>query len=295
MAEFWFVILARLLRRRIRTKYNGICIHCKAIVPAGETVYWEKGSGIWHVNCKSSTRWATETAPVKSVTSSASPAPRSVVAPFWEHHSARRAERVLVVSALLLIAGAAGAEAAYQTIVVPTHDFRTYAITNAISYTSHTESLVVQPAATQTMALKTTDYSVSSGEGYPTCPYGGSYYARICTRLCGCEYDVCVSFDYNCANDYHAVYVVVYAVTYFRTSTLTSTSTAYTQFSTATTYCTTLHQQALATEAFNATRRVNELNPLVWGFATTGALLVITAAILHLRAKRIQRQNYALR
>jgi hypothetical protein len=37
------------------------------------------------------------------------------------------------------------------------------------------------------------------------CPHGGQYYPSICTRLCGCQYNVCVSYDYNCANDYSAI------------------------------------------------------------------------------------------
>jgi len=38
-----------------------------------------------------------------------------------------------------------------------------------------------------------------------SCPYGGTYYSSIYTRLCGLQQNVCVSFDYNCANDYTAV------------------------------------------------------------------------------------------
>jgi hypothetical protein len=38
-----------------------------------------------------------------------------------------------------------------------------------------------------------------------SCPYGGQYYSSIHTSLCGWQYNVCVTFDYNCANDYHAV------------------------------------------------------------------------------------------
>lgn len=38
-----------------------------------------------------------------------------------------------------------------------------------------------------------------------TCPYGGRYYASIHTSLCGWQYNVCVTFDYNCSNDYPAV------------------------------------------------------------------------------------------
>jgi len=38
-----------------------------------------------------------------------------------------------------------------------------------------------------------------------TCPYGGTYRAQLYTSLCGWQYNVCVTFDYNCANDYRAV------------------------------------------------------------------------------------------
>jgi hypothetical protein len=40
-------------------------------------------------------------------------------------------------------------------------------------------------------------------ESSRSCPRGGTYYSHILTSLCGNQYDVCVSFDYNCANDYH--------------------------------------------------------------------------------------------
>jgi len=38
-----------------------------------------------------------------------------------------------------------------------------------------------------------------------SCPYGGSYRSSIYTKLCGLQTNVCVSFDYNCADDYPAV------------------------------------------------------------------------------------------
>lgn len=37
-----------------------------------------------------------------------------------------------------------------------------------------------------------------------SCPRGGTYYTQISTSLCGTQYDICVSFDYNCGNDYHS-------------------------------------------------------------------------------------------
>ena len=37
------------------------------------------------------------------------------------------------------------------------------------------------------------------------CPYGGQYFSSIYTSLCGWQYNVCVTWDYNCANDYPAI------------------------------------------------------------------------------------------
>jgi hypothetical protein len=36
-----------------------------------------------------------------------------------------------------------------------------------------------------------------------SCRVGYTYYSSISTKLCGVQYNVCVNFDYNCANDYH--------------------------------------------------------------------------------------------
>ncbi len=65
----------------------------------------------------------------------------------------------------------------------------------------------VEPFSTETGIKQTASYSTRTVGGRPTCPYGGTYYSYICTRLCGCQTDVCVSFDRNCSNDYKAVYV----------------------------------------------------------------------------------------
>lgn len=52
---------------------------------------------------------------------------------------------------------------------------------------------------------RTTKFLNVSRSG-PSCPYGGQYRQSICTSLCGCQHDVCVTFDHNCANHYPAVY-----------------------------------------------------------------------------------------
>jgi hypothetical protein len=194
--------------------------------------------------------------------------------------------KLLLVLGLILVGAAATAEVARQTTTVTTYNSRIYLVTSSNTLTSDVESSVVQPTTTNIVALKTSLYSVSIVGGNPACPNGGTFYASICTSLCGCQYNVCVSFDNNCANDYPAVYVGGYAVTRTRVSTFTSTSTEYTQFSTTQTYCTTLQKKALATQTLTSTRRLDELNPVIWGLTVTGALIVIAAVILSMRARR---------
>jgi hypothetical protein len=46
------------------------------------------------------------------------------------------------------------------------------------------------------------------------CRSGSSYYTHIHTYLCGDQYDVCVSFDNNCGNDYHPEKVMRYYSVY---------------------------------------------------------------------------------
>ena len=40
-----------LFLREIRTKFEGVCRKCQRRIDIGETVYWEQGKGIWHINC----------------------------------------------------------------------------------------------------------------------------------------------------------------------------------------------------------------------------------------------------
>jgi hypothetical protein len=37
--------------RRISLKYEGRCIKCGGAIPAGQTAYWEKDRGVWHIDC----------------------------------------------------------------------------------------------------------------------------------------------------------------------------------------------------------------------------------------------------
>jgi len=38
------------------------------------------------------------------------------------------------------------------------------------------------------------------------CPNGGECFSHIYTSLCGDQYNVCVTWNHNCADDYHATY-----------------------------------------------------------------------------------------
>jgi hypothetical protein len=61
-------------------------------------------------------------------------------------------------------------------------------------------SLIVLVSGLALVTLSPTVEVVSSSR---SCPYGGRYYSSIRTSLCGLQEDVCVSYDYNCGNDYH--------------------------------------------------------------------------------------------
>jgi hypothetical protein len=37
--------------RSVPLKYEGKCIKCGRTIPAGETAYWEKDRGVWHIDC----------------------------------------------------------------------------------------------------------------------------------------------------------------------------------------------------------------------------------------------------
>jgi hypothetical protein len=82
-------------------------------------------------------------------------------------------------------------------------------VTLHLTQTSTIQSFTTSLTTTGTTTYVSTYVStkvVTIGRSGATCPRGGEYRSEICTSLCGCQYDVCVSFDHNCANDYPAVY-----------------------------------------------------------------------------------------
>jgi hypothetical protein len=133
----------------------------------------------------------------------------------------------------------------------------------------------LSPVSTSSVTMRTIAYSTRSyAYGYPSCPYGGTYYARICTKLCGCQYNVCVSFDYNCANDYPAVQLYHYA-----------TITLQTVTTTVTTLCTSVKQSLATTRTSTAYTTYTEYgNPSLAGFSynvlAIGAITFLSGTVL---------------
>lgn len=120
--------------------------------------------------------------------------------------------------------------------------------------------------------LTYTTTTVSTWRAGPSCPYGGTYYSVKCTSLCGCQHDVCITFDYNCANDYHAVYSTRTAVQVVRAGTtsiqyLVQTGTNLVNLTTTSTTC----RQVFAEETI--TRQAP--NPDTSKFRTAATVVII--------------------
>jgi hypothetical protein len=106
-----------------------------------------------------------------------------------------------------------------------------------------------------------------------TCPYGGTYYAYIHTSLCGWQSSVCVSFDYNCADDYPAVWVG-----YTTTSTQSSTSTDYAFYTASTSYGITTNIMQLVTSEGRPLS--DELNPFLVTLSIVGLSMAVYGVLL---------------
>jgi len=78
-------------------------------------------------------------------------------------------------------------------------------VTSCSPETSIIQSTTVFTTTGKSVRVLTyTTTSVLTSRVGPSCPHGGTYYPVKCTSLCGCQHDVCITFDYNCANDYSA-------------------------------------------------------------------------------------------
>ena len=139
---------------------------------------------------------------------------------------------------------------------------------------STTTLLTTTGKTIRVLTYTTTRASVSSAG--PSCPYGGTYYAAKYTRLCGWQYDVCITFDYNCANDYHAAYLTH---TIVQTLRLTTTSTQNLVQTTTDTLESTV-TSTFCSEFSAVDTTVHEApNPKKSYFGTLGTVLIVVGII----------------
>ena len=138
----------------------------------------------------------------------------------------------------------------------------TRALTLQLTKTSIIQSFstsLTTTATTRYVSTYTSSKVLTIGRSGPTCPYGGEYRSSICTSLCGCQYDVCVTFDYNCANDYRAVYTDRTTV---QTSRVRTTGTEYLVRTDTLTYLSTTKSEFYETTSTVETRVIEVPNPV---------------------------------
>jgi hypothetical protein len=152
-------------------------------------------------------------------------------------------------------------------------------VTLHLTQTSTIQSFTTSVTTTGTTTYVSTYVStkvLTIGRSGPTCPYGGQYCSRICTSLCGCQYNVCVSFDYNCANDYPAVYA---DRTTIQTSKLRTTGTDYLVRTDTLTYFLTATSESYTTTTTVETRVMEVPNPTQRTLRVTGFSLIAVGAL----------------
>jgi hypothetical protein len=245
--------------------------------------YWEKGKGVWHINChptQERAQAATARAPSYTNTVRGKGAPSKTFGT-WKLRPLRGsyARILLLLSIACIVAGfgSLGHASSLGPIVMSEPTTRTNTVCVPQTMTSRTYATSVTTTGTVTYVSTFTTSTVSTlGYAGASCPYGGEYFSAICTKLCGCQYDICVSFDYNCADDYPAVHA---ARTMVEAVRVTTTSTSYLQQTQTQTLDMTRVSTECGTTAETETRHVEAPNPSKGSFAGAG-LFFITVGIL---------------
>ena len=155
----------------------------------------------------------------------------------------------------------------------------TKSVTVHSTETSIFQSLTTSATTTGTttyVSTSTTTKTVKVGGSSPTCPYGGVYRSSICTSLCGCQHDVCVTFDHNCANDYRAVYTYQTVV---QTSKMRMIVTSHLVLTNTVTYLLTTESEFYRTTSTVETRVIQLPDPMQQTLTVTGLSLIAMGAI----------------
>jgi hypothetical protein len=249
--------------RKISLKYRGRCIKCNRWIASGETAFWEQGKGVWHVECHEDHR------EVKHGVRQKEPMPRprssyrskssnlidgisAIGARLLRSRFPRTAWKprslksyaLLVLSVACALAGllSLGYSSSLGPLAVPEPIARLNTVCTPSAVATQTCVTSVATSGTTTYRTQSTTWTTRTLGQVGPCPYGGSYFSKLCTKLCGCQYNVCVSFDRNCGNDYSAVYsyritVQAVKVTVAGTSYLLQTATQTFDMTSTTTSC----------------------------------------------------------
>jgi len=187
---------------------------------------------------------------------------------------------ILCIACILIGFGSIG----YSARLVPlsVSEPVTKAVTLHMTETAVIETFTISlttTGTTRSISTCTTTKVLTMGKSGPTCPYGGQYRSSICTSLCGCQYDVCVTFDHNCANDYHAIYV---DRTVVQTSRLRTTATNYLVRRSTLPYLLTTRSEFYRTTSTIDSTVIEVPNPMQRTLWATGFSLIASGALLFL-------------
>jgi hypothetical protein len=181
---------------------------------------------------------------------------------------------LLILSTLCMLSGLVMLGYANQLVPLLLSETETRTETSCIPETNvmRSTSVFLTTTGKSLHVLTYTTTSVSISQAGPSCPYGGTYYSVKCTSLCGCQHDVCITFDYNCANDYPAVHSVRTALQVVRATTastefLVQTRTDVVNLTITSTAC----REALVEET--VVREVS--NPNISNFRTLATVLIV--------------------
>jgi len=185
----------------------------------------------------------------------------------------------LILCIACILVGAASVGYAGQlgplTVSEPVTRTVTLHLTETSTIRSFTTSLTTT-ATTRYVSTFTSRKVLTIGRSGPTCPYGGQYRSSICTSLCGCQYDVCVTFDHNCANDYRAVYADRTTV---QTSRVRTTGTKYLVRTDKLTYLLTTKSESYETTSTVETRAIEVPNPMQRTLRVMGLSLIVLGSL----------------
>jgi hypothetical protein len=247
--------------RKISLKYRGRCVKCNRWIPAGEVAFWEKGKGVWHVDCQTRTAQAMIAESASHTKAIGTRLLHSGFSPTaWKPRPPKSPVLIIFVACALVGLSSLGYSSSMGPLAVPATFTRASTVCVPSTATTQTYLTSVATSSTTTYRTQSTTLTTQTLGKVGPCPYGGTYFSKLCTKLCGCQYNVCVSFDRNCGNDYAAIYsyrTTVQAVRVIVTCTsylLRTTTQTFDAIATTTSCGATTIMETTATEVANPSK-----------------------------------------